>query len=232
MVADVTVDVSRWDFAEFLSTWLLINMCSMRDMCSSELFTILVGLVSVGRKLCSNSMLKKFSTSKLVLFFNPSMFRSPVILHCLFSLFVNIRFCPNLCLKFFRFLLVRLGVCICIPLLLCLMDWFRILFPVMCFPHVFYCFREWFLGLHVLRYHKFLIVILDNRIGKLFVNIHMVRCLNTLVLLSKLKGYLIQLHCSYPEHRVSLQPSYPAHHSWHGHPLDPSGLCHGWLLPD
>ena len=36
---------------------------------------------------------------------------------------------------------------------------------------------------------------------------------------------------AYPEHR-SPQPSYPAPHSWHGHPHDPSGLCHGWLLPD
>ena len=37
---------------------------------------------------------------------------------------------------------------------------------------------------------------------------------------------------AYPEHRVSPQPSYPAPHSWHGHPHDPNGLCHGWLLPD
>ena len=85
-------------FAEFLTTWLLINMWSMRDMCNSELLTILVGLVIVAKKLCSNSMLKKFSTSELVLIFNPSMFRSPVIIHCFFSPFVNNRFCSNLCL--------------------------------------------------------------------------------------------------------------------------------------
>ena len=55
----------------------------------------------------------------------------------------------------------------------------------------------------------------------------------TMILISVIMvcGWIVP-DSAYPEHRVSPQLSYPAPHSWHGHPHDPSGLCHGWLLPD